>query len=180
MAVFTVAAVNMDLIIGIIAVIAWIIAQSAGSKKKQPPPGPPRLPSEGPGDALSPNEDLREFFRELERGLTGQVEEQAEPSAPPALPPPMPHHRAARGRQAVARPAPAASRPAPVPPAAAPEPAPPMSAARAYALRPASSPHRCIMGFGDRGALQRMIVASEVLAPPLALRKPGMAPLAKP
>ena len=72
---FTVAAVNMDLIIGIMAVVGWVIAQALGNKKNPSPPSRPRPPpSTGPGDMINPNDDLRKFFQDLERGLTGQGE----------------------------------------------------------------------------------------------------------
>ena len=70
-------AADMDVIIGVIAVVGWILAQIFGKKK-----GDPSQQEESPpptGTTLDPRDELRKFFEELEKS--------AKPQAPP---PPLP------------------------------------------------------------------------------------------
>jgi hypothetical protein len=173
MGVFTVAAINMDLLLGILAVVGWIIAQSMSNKKNPSPPRPPPVPPPaGQGEPINPNEELRRFFEHLERGLTnGEEPDQQTVRRPP---PPLPQRRATArvvARQAAA-PTPDATQFTPPYPDAVMGPAP---AVPTHPERQPERPlHKWATGYRQRDTLRRMIVASEVLGPPLALRKPGV------
>lgn len=83
----------MDVIIGIIAVVGWILAQIFGKKKADSPP-----PGEGPPEAgtpIDPGDELRKFFEEIEKKVQP-------PSLPqPVSPPPIQHkpHREKTSRR---------------------------------------------------------------------------------
>jgi len=167
---FTIAVINSDLVIGIIAVIGWLIAQGLSKKSKVPPPQPPPA-SSGPGETTRPTDDLHTFFENLERGLTGQLEQPAPPARADVRPPPL-HHRPERHHvrieslaqpQAAERPAPALT---PLPAIAAPVFLAPQSAERWK-----GTPNKWAVAFSNPSNLKQMIVATEVLGAPLALRK---------
>ena len=168
---FTIAVINSDLVIGIIAVIGWLIAQGLSKKSKAPPPRPPPV-SSGPGEATRPADDLHTFFENLERGLTGQLEQPAPPARAEVRPPPLHHHpeRHHVRIESLEQPR-AAERPAP---ALTPFPAiTPRSALLAPqgAERWKSTPNKWAAAFSNPSNLKQMIVATEVLGAPLALRK---------
>lgn len=156
----------MDLIIGILAVVGWLVAQSVGKRgKASPPPVPPAS-----GKSHDPDDDLRKFFENLERGLTGQLNRPAPPIRAEAHPPPL--------QQPLER---QPSRPEPFDPeqVTVPSVAPVVDLAPAFTLSTAEAAerwkapplHPLAAGFTDAGKLGQMIVATEVLGPPLALRQ---------
>ncbi|MEI7881293.1 MAG: hypothetical protein WCI95_10500 [bacterium] len=78
---FFIAASDMDVIIGIIAVVGWILAQIFGKKKADTPPqagSPPEA-----GAPVDPGEELRRFFEEIEKKVKPPTLPQ--PVAPPPL-----------------------------------------------------------------------------------------------
>jgi hypothetical protein len=85
-----IAAANFDAVIGIIAVVVWLIMQGLSKRGKANTPPPPP-PSSGNGDQ-APQDDLRRFFEELEKGLSRQ----APAPTPPEIPPPVAHNHPAR------------------------------------------------------------------------------------
>lgn len=83
MTLFPIAASDMDLIIGIIAVVGWVVAQLF-SKKKSASPHQEESPPES-GAPIDPRAELRKFFDELEKTAK-------QPTAPrPVAPTPPPH-----------------------------------------------------------------------------------------
>jgi hypothetical protein len=173
-----IAAINMDMIIGIIAVVGWIIAQALSKKGNAAPPARPATTE--PGRTLNPNDDLREFFENLEKGLSSQTGQPAQAASP--TPPPLPVPAGSRH---------SAHRPRPVQrlrqtEASLPEPdrvyPPEPSLAGLAVVSPAiaqvetvqrwgRAPHKWAAGFTNPDTLRQMIVANEVLGTPLALRK---------
>ena len=119
-----IAVTDFDTIIGVIAVVAWLIMQAVAKSRKNDRSAPPPPPPPGPaGEPVSPQDDLRRFFEELEKNLN-QSARPAPPAQPPELPPAIPAPaRVARPAPKVtaasqhARPA-ASLRPAPVAPGA--------------------------------------------------------------
>ena len=167
---FPIAVINSDLVIGIIAVIGWLLAQGLSKKGKAQPPPPASSP--GPGEPTSPNDDLRKFFENLEKGLTGQAEQPAQPARTEVRQPPL--------LQRTERPD---IRPEPMerPQAAGPS-APTLTSlpaivpilalsAQESAERWKSTPNKWATAFSNPENLKQMIVATEVLGAPLALRK---------
>ena len=163
---FTIAKSDFDAIIGIIAVIGWIVAQVLSKRKGGDSPGtpPPTTPP-----MLDPQDELKKFFEEMEKTL--------KPAAPPPLPASPPPLRAesrpdqskrvrvqrpakcesemtaGTTRGATAIPAPAAFRMPAIP---LPD-IPPLAFGLAHELR-------------DPLALRKMIITMEVLGKPVALR----------
>lgn len=82
MGLFFIAASDLDMIIGIIAVVGWILAQIFGKKKTDDAPQEPSPPGEHP--SRDPRDELRKFFDELEKATKPPEE-----SRPPAMPPPL-------------------------------------------------------------------------------------------
>ena len=194
-----IAAANFDAVIGIIAVVVWLIMQGLSKRGKANTPPPPP-PSSGNGDQ-APQDDLRRFFEELEKGLSRQ----APAPTPPEIPPPVAHNHPARqqgltradvhGKAAatkrqltVAKPPPVAtplpiqlSSSAPTPPATEfnwnqdfPE-----TAANFTTMRISDHPDRSGQAgkqrppspYYSRKTLRQMIVGAEVLGKPVALRR---------
>ncbi|MEI8140158.1 MAG: hypothetical protein WCI03_09860 [bacterium] len=91
---FLIAASDMDVIIGIIAVIGWILAQIFGRKK-----GDPSRQEGSPSESsppLDPQDELRKFFEGLE--------EKVKPPAPPQRPvAPPPLHQKTHREKSVRR-----------------------------------------------------------------------------
>ncbi|MEI6564660.1 MAG: hypothetical protein WCO42_10190 [bacterium] len=73
---FPIAASDMDVVIGIIAVVGWVLAQIFGKKKADPSPPEGSTPDSVP--SLDPRDELRKFFDELEKT-----------APPPVAPPPL-------------------------------------------------------------------------------------------
>jgi len=73
---FFIAASDMDVIIGIIAVVGWILAQIFGKKKADTTPQAESPPEAG--GPVDPGDELRRFFEEIEKKVK-----------PPALPHPV-------------------------------------------------------------------------------------------
>lgn len=160
---FFIAASDMDMIIGIIAVVGWILAQIFGRKKGDPSRQEESPPQ--PGTTLDPRDELRKFFEELEKSAKPQ------PLPPPVLQPKVrrekPVSRSPEPRQETL---PAQSRPA----YSAAESAqaftrmgtvPSHPPAMASATLPSTLP-----GLRDPQALRKYIVATEILGKPIALR----------
>jgi hypothetical protein len=172
------AAIDMDMVIGVIAVVGWIIAQILSKKGKSASP-PPSIPSTGEhGQPLGTQDELRKFFQDLEKGLSGQAERpMPPPPPPPARDRPHPRHarhsEMPRSRGTVQPPSPVSlAEPSLV---VMPEvllPAP----ATENAQRWTKNQHKWSVGFTHPDTLRQMIVATEVLGAPLALRKPRSIP----
>lgn len=190
-------AIGADAVIGLIAMVVWIWL-SVASKRKQPDrktEPPPMMPA--PGEARSPQDDLRKFFEELEKNLGGagpaQAEEQTPPPLPPASVPRQPARKAIRPAASPVRPA-TVPQPAPVAAAAAISPtesslddspllaatslraldltAEPAALGTHTALRQSSVPGKARLALlRSRNGLQNAIVASEVLGTPIGLRR---------
>jgi hypothetical protein len=164
MSAFPIAVVDMDLVIGVVAVIVWLVVQAAGRKSKGGPPPPAE-----PGEPMSPGDELRKFFENMEREAAGDAEE-SKPAPPPApIPPRRAGSRPAVRVQVQRRPEEVIEQPVPVPPSA-PQPhslvvAPPVELMRHHV--PA---HKWAKGYACPENLRKMMVAREVLGPPLALR----------
>lgn len=85
-----IAVTDFDTIIGVIAVVAWLILQAvAKSRKNDRSASPPPPPPGQAGEPVSPQDDLRRFFEELEKNLN-QSSRPAAPAQPPGLPPAIP------------------------------------------------------------------------------------------
>lgn len=171
-----IAASDMDMVIGIIAVIGWIVAQILaklkGGDKTAPPPG------EAPTPTAAPQDELRKFFEEMEKTLKPQ--EEPKPVQIPVPPPPRPTHRPSRTQHEhvthsvrVQTAEPAFVRETPSQTAE--------EAARVFmkaverattvpALPPLPQPPLIPEGLRDPQALRKMIVTMEVLGKPVALR----------
>jgi hypothetical protein len=169
------AALDMDMVIGIIAVVGWIIAQALS--KKQPAPPPPPVPGAGEhGHIPNPADDFKKFFENLEKGLSGQSAPPARPLPVPTPPRSRPHpHRPPKVPQTVppgeSLPARFQPRPEETSPWGLDEGAAP-SAGLENAQRWNTPRHKWADGYSHPDTLRRMIVATEVLGTPLALRKP--------
>ena len=176
MNVFPIAASDMDVVIGIIAVVGWILSQVLGRKKGGDPSAAP--PDGEPTPSANPQDELRKFFEEM--GKTVKPQAEVKPVPPP---PPLPSR--AHTQQKRERPIPrirkqeeprpqVLTRPEPVvmaPSALFNEP----EIAQRYAL-PAtvtSSANRVSLlmpEIQDPTALRKMIITMEVLGKPVALR----------
>jgi hypothetical protein len=78
---FLIAASDLDVIIGIIAVVGWILAQIFGRKK-----GDPSSQEGSPADSstpIDPQDELRKFFEGLEEKVKAPAPQR--PVAPPPL-----------------------------------------------------------------------------------------------
>jgi len=83
---FSIAASDMDVIIGVIAVVGWILSQILSKKKIDPSQQEGSTPEAG--TSTDPREELRKFFEDLEKTNKSPAPQ------PPAVPPaPPPHHR---------------------------------------------------------------------------------------
>jgi hypothetical protein len=160
-----IAVVDMDLVIGVVAVIVWLIVQAVGKKNKDAPSSTP-MPSE-PMDSSSPGDELRKFFEDMEKAGG------AEPPQP-VVPPPPPPRRAARPKHAARAHVQAPPEETILPPPLVPVSASPQNAP---ALVPIMEPiklhaptHKWAKGYACPENLRKMMVAREVLGPPLALR----------
>jgi hypothetical protein len=165
-----IAASDMDVIIGIIAVIGWIVAQVMGKKKAgdkaEPTPGETALPTD-------PQDELRKFFEEMEKTL-----KPAEPprTVPPPVLAPRHHPKPRRDRPVATQSHTVESVPAYPPPLQSAQEAARvfMKAAERAAAVPTiptvPKPTLVLEGFHDRLALRKMIVTMEVLGKPVALR----------
>lgn len=194
-----IAALSFDAIIGIVAVVIWLIMQGAAKRggpnaPRQPPPSEPDV-----NDPMNPQDDLRRFFEELEKGIAKQSKPAgAEPSEIPQPPPipttqPRPVTQAQLQRKPTIRKQPAQvpaipSRPVPVA-AAVPAPAPasrdfswnvqfPETKSSITTLRISddndSDRHNEISKqLHSRQKLRQMIVSAEILGKPIALRRTG-------
>lgn len=163
---FFIAASDMDMIIGIIAVVGWILAQIFG-RKKGDPSRQEESPSQ-PGTPLDPRDELRKFFEELEKSPPPQA-------PPPPVPPPV--------RQNVQRERPVPRSPEPRPETRSSQNRPAYSAAQSAlaftrmdavpshppAMASASLPPT-LPGLREPHALRKYIVATEILGKPIALR----------
>ncbi len=171
-----IAASDMDMIIGIIAVIGWIVAQVMGKKKAgdktEPVPGETVAPD-------NPQDELRKFFEEMEKTL--KPAEQPRTVPPPPLPSPPLQTKPLQAKPRRERPVAVhthtvESVPAyPSPLESAQEAARVfMRAAERAAAVPTipkvPKPTLVLEGFHDRVALRKMIVTMEVLGKPVALR----------
>lgn len=78
---FSIAASDMDVIIGIIAIVGWILSQIFSKKKT----GPSQAEGSAPeaGAPIDPRDELKKFFAELEKASNPQ------PTPPPIAPPPL-------------------------------------------------------------------------------------------
>lgn len=163
-----IAASDMDMIIGIIAVIVWIVSQLFGKKKvdsSSPEESTPE--SATPAD---PRDELRRFFEELEKS-TKPRESQSPASPPPLHPKPT--------RETPARRLPALTVAPPPSPPPAPEyrvtdtpwtpPDSPLSALPATIVKPQTI--SSIPELRDTKALRKFIIANEILGKPVALKQ---------
>lgn len=194
-----IAAVSVDAVIGIIAVVVWLILQGAakrGGSNTPNQPTPPPSPGNA-GDPVNPQDDLRRFFEELEKGLSRQAQPPEPPATAPQQPPPIPpvrqrsvtqahlHREEVSARQPVRAAKPASSpQPATVAPAVRPaagftwSPQFPETASAITTLRISDHPEhsdkqRAPSQYRSRKSLRQMIVGAEVLGKPVALRRPG-------
>lgn len=177
MTLFPIAATDMDVIIGIIAVIGWILAQVLGRKKEGTPSERPPDSTTAPAD---PQEELRKFFEEMERSLKPPPPPEPEPARPPPLPASPPRRRRAPAPQPVAMAAAPVAEVLEPPVRAAAEAAQAFIHATTVAtaragVAPSLPPQSPLMleGLHNPAALRTMIVAMEVLGKPVALRTPG-------
>lgn len=173
---FPIAATDMDMIIGLIAVVTWILAQIFGRKKTDSTPRGPAPDSTSPVD---PRDELRKFFEEMEKTMKPAAE--PKPSAPPPpLPPPRSHSHPRReaGRSRAFAPPAVAPQEQSLPVPSAQEAAqafmePPTGKGPASLVASVPLPHRppVIEGIQDPASLRKMIVTMEVLGKPVALRQ---------
>ena len=167
---FPIAATDMDMVIGIIAVATWILAQIFGRKKSDTPPD---SPSQAPGLPTDPQDELRKFFEDMARG--GSPEPR--PAAPhPPLPPPRTHVHVKREKAWIRVPEPSPAQDVPVLTAreAAPafmDPGIPIPATVPVVTSTLPPRPPVIEGIQDPLALRKMIITMEVLGKPVALRQ---------
>ena len=168
MTLFPIAASDMDVIIGIIAVVGWILAQIFGKKKGDPSQQTESPPEAGP--SLDPRDELRKFFEDLEKAGKPQA-----PPPPVAPPPQLPHPHKEK---------PVRHRPEPKRESLSPQNRPVYSAAesaQAFARMSPSPIHSPAMAtrthtpvfpeLRNPHALRKYIVATEILGKPIALRQ---------
>lgn len=204
MSLLPIAATNMDAVIGVIAVIAWIIVQALSRKTEKPNQSPrPAVPPAG--DSTNPQDELRKFFEDLEKGLSGKVEETGpKETVPPSLPVPSPaptmrptSPRSFTQRQQTAPARPKVSVPVQSPPPRRSEPV----AQGVHRRAPTASPHgptqiprfraaqaecpavpaqyrQFVEQIRNPIALRQMVIASEVLARPVGFRDRLVSPFA--
>ena len=198
------AATNMDAVIGVIAVIAWIVVQALSRKTGKPNQSPrPAVPPAG--DSTNPQDELRKFFEDLEKGLSGKVEETGpKETVPPPLPipgpsatmrPTSPRSFTQREQTApavpkvsvpVQSPPPQRSEPvaqgvlrrAPAPQAQRPSQIPRSRAAQAECPAVPAQYRQFVEQIRNPIALRQMVIASEVLARPVGFRDRLVSPFA--
>jgi hypothetical protein len=165
---FFIAASDMDVIIGIIAVVGWILAQVFGKKKGDSPSQEESPPVAGP--SLDPRDELRKFFEDLEK--TAKPQAPPQPVAPPPLQHP-PHREKPVRRSPEPRSETLSSQNRPAYSAAESALAftervtpPGLSPALVTPVRPPVFPE-----LRDPLALRKYIVANEILGKPIALRQ---------
>ncbi len=170
-------AISGDALIGLIAVVVWIVLSVAGKRAKpeQKTTPPPLTPT--PGDGQSPQDELRKFFETLEKNMGAPATEetppvQQAPRAPvrarKAVPAPsVAAYYAPPAPASLASPEPAQA-PVPEAPAATPSPVP-------LAVAPAhrAPPRIQLDALRSRQGLQYAIVAAEILGSPVSMRRPG-------
>ncbi len=195
-----IAVTDFDTIIGIIAVVAWLIIQAVAKSRKSDTSAPPPPPPPGrAGEPVSPQDDLRRFFEELEKNLNQQSQSPApsQPAAPPPVPPSIPRpvkvqsavrpHRPARPAPQVRAPQPEAE-PVPVQSPITSNIAEPREFNWEMPHEPAAIPSFAIAGvpgisgaipaaqprrprhFRSRETLRQWVVGSEILGKPVGLR----------
>jgi len=165
---FPIAASDMDVIIGIIAVVGWILSQIFGKKKVDPSHPEGSTPDSGP--ALDPRDELRKFFDELEK--TAPPAAAPPPVAPPPLQQKLPRENAVR-RTMESRGETLSSQQRPI--------ASPVESRQAYPVMieplfssrttgrptyPATRPE-----LRNPAALRKFIIVNEILGKPIALRQ---------
>lgn len=165
---FFIAASEMDVIIGIIAVVGWILAQIFSKKKVDSSSQEESTPESGA--PIDPRDELRKFFAELEKSATPH------PPPQPVVQPPVlkkvqrdkPARRDHETRQETLssqnRPVYSAAESAQVFQET------PMRAAIPHATR--SHTHSSAMpDLRNPIALRKLIIANEILGKPIALRQ---------
>lgn len=165
----------MDMIIGVIAVVVWIVSQVLSRKKDGT--GSPSAPGE-PAPPSDPQEELRRFFEQIEKSTHPPVE--VKPAEPPPLPPALPRVQAQLKRQHATHHVPHPA-PLPAPPLPGAAPVLPLSAIPEPSSLPLTVPQQgsapvsvyspALLQLHDPIALRRMIVTMEVLGKPVALRQ---------
>ena len=189
-----IAAISFDAIIGIVAVVAWLVIQGAakrgGSNAPRPPP-----PGPGEDDQQAPQDDLRRFFEQLEKGIAQQDQSPNSyppelPHLPQPLPPPITTIRQQApaqthiGRKPAAKPRPI-PRPervilaTPTLPAISghswnqqfPETASSITTLRITEKSDHEKNRETLAQFQSRKRLRQMIVGAEILGKPIALRR---------
>ncbi len=166
-----IAASDMDIVIGIIAVVGWILAQIFGRKKSGAPSETPPQESTRPAN---PQDELRKFFEEMEKNLNPQAE--PKPVAPPPPPVPSPrrhiHFKSEKMHSRAYEPIPTHDVPVVTAREAAQAfmEASPQSPATVPLMTATLAPRPPIEGIRDPWALRKMIVTMEVLGKPVALR----------
>ena len=165
---FFIAASDMDVIIGIIAVVGWILAQVFGKKKGDSPSQEESPPVAG--TSLDPRDELRKFFEDLEK--TAKPPPPPQPVAPPPVPHP-PHREKPVRRSPEPRAETLSSQKRPAYSAAESALAftgrltpPGLSPALATPIHPPVFPE-----LRNPLALRKYIVANEILGKPIALRQ---------
>jgi len=172
---FPIAASDMDVIIGIIAVVGWILSQVMGRKKG----GDPSAPPDGePTPSENPQDELRKFFEEMGKTVKPQAEVK-----PPPPPPPVPTR--AHTQQKRERPIPRIRKQEEPKPREMMRPAPvvmaepgifsepeivPRFALPATATSSSNKISMLMPEIQDPVALRKMIITLEVLGKPVALR----------
>ena len=158
---FFIAATDTDVIIGVIAVVAWILSQIFSKKKGEPSQQEGPSPEAGP--TIDPRDELRKFFDELEKAAKPQ------PPPQPAAPPPI-HIK--KHREKPARPLPEprketlSSQTRPI--FSAVESAP-VFQEKIFVSTPAHTP--VLPELRNPIALRKFIIATEILGKPVALRQ---------
>jgi len=193
------AVADMNAVIGVVAVIVWIVVQVLNKKAGGTnPPSRPMTPAAG--DSTNPQDELKKFFSDLEQGLAGrggeEVDEEQEAAPPPPpvhrrvpVPAPAPHAFPTRQQRPVLRPPVAVPvqtsvprrRPEPVaqdvlrrPPAAP----PPFDTRRLASLTADPSERHAVPAqykevvaqMRNPLALRQMVIASEILSRPVGFR----------
>jgi hypothetical protein len=155
--------------------VGWIIAQALSKQKTTPTP--PRPTPKEHGNTLDPNDDFKKFFEDLEAGSGGRTEPPHRPAPQAAQPPPVPS--APRHQSPRPRPVPRHTEPfrperlSPISPSFRELPDMTPAFAEVETVQRWKKPaHKWAAGYTNPETLRQMIVATEVLGAPLALRKP--------
>ncbi len=158
---FFIAATDTDLIIGVIAVVAWIISQLFSKKIEDP--SQQEGPTSEPGPSIDPRDELRKFFDELEKAAKPQ------PPPQPVVPPPV---TVKKIREKPVRPMPEvrketlSAQARPTCPVVNPE---PLFQEKITVAAPIHIP--VLPELRNPIALRKFIIANEVLGKPVALRQ---------